>query len=65
MDIVEGVLGAMKGLGLRVRWKEGQLWVKSEGMARAGRGRDKLEGRVKDEIEGREDRKKVSTWWMG
>ena len=23
-----------------------------------------MEGRVEDEIEGREERKKVSTWWM-
>ena len=28
------------------------------------RGQDKLEGRVEDEIEGREERKKISTWWM-
>ena len=51
----------MKRLGLRVRWKEGQQWVKAEGIARAGRGQDKLEGRVNDEIEGREGRKKVSS----
>ena len=38
--------------------------MKSEGKTRLRRGQDKLEGRVEDEIEGREERKKVSTWWM-
>ena len=31
---------------------------------RAGKGQDQLEGRVGHEIEGREDREKISTWWM-
>ena len=53
----------MQRLEPGVQWKEGQLKVKSEGMARAERGQDKLEGRVEDEIESREGRKKVSTWW--
>ena len=37
-----------------------------EGRAAVGKvkGQDNLEGRVKDDIEGREGRWKVSTWWM-
>ena len=54
----------MQRLGLRERWKEEQLKAKSDGMARAGRGQDKLLGRMKSNIEGREGRKKASTWWM-
>ena len=35
-------------------------------MTRAGRGKDKLEGRMEDEIEGREGRKKsVHRGWIG
>ena len=33
-------------------------------MTTAGRGQDKLEDMVEDKIQGREVRKKVSTWWM-
>ena len=54
----------MQRLGLRERWKEGQLKVKSEGMARIGRGQGKLEDRMDDKIEDREGRKKASAWWM-
>ena len=52
----------MKRLWRRVRWKEGQQRAKSEGITKEGRGQDKLEGRVNDEIESREGRTKVSTW---
>ena len=38
--------------------------MKFEGMTRAGRGQDELEGRVGDEIESRKDREKISAWWM-
>ena len=54
----------MQRLGLRELWKEGQLKVKSKGMARAGRGQGKLEGRMDDKIEGRVGRKRASAWWM-
>ena len=57
-----GDQGALQLLGLRVWWKGEQLQVKSEGMARAGRGQDELEGWVEDEIGGREGIEKVSTW---
>ena len=30
----------MQGLGPRIRWKEGQIKAKSEGIAKAGRGQD-------------------------
>ena len=48
----------MQRLGLRERWKEGQLKVKLEGMARTGRGQDKFEGRMEGKIEGRRSGKK-------
>ena len=45
-------------------WKEEQLQVKSEGKTRLGRGQDKLEGRVEDQKEDREERKKAHGGWI-
>ena len=54
----------MKRIGLRERWKEGQLKIKSDGMARTGRGQDKLEGRMDDKRIGRAGRKPAHGGWF-